>query len=750
MKAIILFAFGLLTVGQLKAQQSGLKPGDEFAIQTTSIETPAVGKKVTGTENYTFQFKVLNITADSTKLECKLVKAKIWQDDRLYRINSDSIRITELNASNLLTQIILLQGPVNVVFNAQGKFMHTEGVDELIKQATQPWHLLDNVLAYQKPNIDGFLSMALNRMFFEVPKEKLSYQSTWTNANTKTTYKVTAIRGSLLDIEPVTQDKNGSLKILLNEVNGLVEDAKLSYTQTGVPDPKHYVSTQNIVYGKADASVIDTAWLNMAIPLSYWSEWFKDKTGEIDSAKTYSYFNKYEPIYKTDPFFVVATLSKANSAKSDGAFQAYRGLLAKTPNKYLAGDYSHLFNKLQWAADVNPDSAYNVIRYFYKDQGFITWLQESFSQAFLNEKHEVASQLIEKLNADKQLGIHSLIYPMYLWTMAKQQPNNAKLLISSYHQFMKMNDVYLHKGNGTRYALLTYKMLINAGKQKEAEKLLEKTTQTLERFKADTLNKNRYTDKNMLAYAYYLRYQSVAKTDSAAALLYLAKAAQYSPQNNKEKTYSSFYDRAFLESKESYGDEYINKLIATGDIETALKLFADNITANPVNLADMQKVYEKYLPNSNFKDFFKNKVVNNWADAPAFELTGIDGKKYALSDYKNKWLVVDFWGTWCGPCREEMPKVNEFNQELVSGKHKGIHLLSVSCYDEAPAVKTFVTNNNYGITVAMSDNVIQKNYKIGGYPSKILISPNGKMIDIPFGTDWQSVIKKFNELYAAN
>jgi thiol-disulfide isomerase/thioredoxin len=367
----------------------------------------------------------------------------------------------------------------------------------------------------------------------------------------------------------------------------------------------------------------------------------------------------------------------------------------------------------------------------------------------LNAEHVVGTDLIEKLNADKKLGIQSQINPMYLWVMAAKDTANPKRLVKTYTQFMKMNDVYMHKGNGARYALLTYKLLAKAGKQKEAGKLLDKTTQTLLRYSVDTLNKNRYTDKNMLAYAYYLQYQSVAKTDSAAALPYLAKAAQYSPQNNKEKTYLSFYDRAFLQSKESYADDFMNRLFANGDTGPALKLFADNITASPFNLDDMQKVYEKHFPGKIFKEFFVNNVVNTWADAPAFELTGIDGKKRSLADYKNQWLVIDFWGTWCSPCREEMPKVNEFNQELMDGKYKGINLLTVACHDTEPVVKKYIEGNSFGIAVAMSDNKIQESYKVGGFPGKILISPNGKMMEITFPSDWQSVIKKFNELYAA-
>lgn len=750
MKYLSLFAFCILSITALHAQKINLKSGDEFAIRMNNTESLVSNSMLISTEDFTFQFKMLGSTVNGYKLECQLLKAKLWKKDKLYRLNTDSLRLTELNYSGLLTQLTLLQRPFTLIISPQGKFVKTEGIEQLIKKVTKLWSLKEDIEQYLQGNIDVFLMSALKPMFFEVPKEKLGYQSAWTNEETKTTYKVTAIRGSLLDIVPVTTQKNWSAKFLLNDVNGLLEDMSSTYSQINVPDAKTYGRTQTIIYGKSTAPAIDTAWLNMAIPLSYWSDVFKNKANEIDLAKVFSYFNLNDKAYEGDPFYTTAKLRFVQGLKGPNSFKNYRALLAKTPNKLLAEERSHLFNKLQWAADINADSAYNVIAYMCKYPNFAEWLQESFAQGFLRVNNLVAMELLEKLKADKKLGIQPLITPMYLWVKAKQQPNNLTLLSKTYDQFMKMNDVNMHKGNGARYALLTYKLLINANKQNEANKLLDKTNQTLERFNADTLNEHRLADRNILAYTYYLKYHLALKTDSISAMQYLSKASQYSPQDKRDQAYTSFYDRVFLNSKESYSDEFINKLLAGGNIDTALKIFADNINANPARLKDMEKLYQKHFADKSFKEFFINNVMRNWKDAPAFELTDIDGKKHALADYKNKWLILDFWGTWCSPCRDEMPKVNAFNQELIEGKHNGIKLLSVACYDNLPSVKKYITNNNFGITTAVSDNLIERNYKVSGFPSKILIAPNGKMIDVVFNSDWVAIIKKLNELYAAN
>jgi thiol-disulfide isomerase/thioredoxin len=747
MKHLITALICLSSFSTLQAQQLKLKPGDEFAMTTHSTQALANEKKPFVIEDYTFQFTTIAATATEYKLQCRLLKAKKWHINPLERVNSDSLRITDLNNSGLLIQLILLQRPFTVYVGSNGQFLRTEGIPELIAEAIKPWHLYDDLLPYQQPNIEGFLTL-LNGVFFELPPQKLTYGATWTNATNKVNYKVSAMRGSLLDVMQVTDDKNTEALFSINDVNGLVENARSSFTQTNVPEAKRFQASETISYGKSAAPAIDTAWLNMAIPMSYWSKWFKNVAGNGDSAKIFAYFRKHDPAFSNDPFYAKKKLSLVQTLKGEYKYREYDKIINKTGNHILANESSHLHNKLQNASSTNADSAYAIIQYFYKTSSFDEWVHQSFAQHFLRES-EVSNQLLALLNADKKPAMQAMVNPLYLWVKSKDQPNNIALLLKAYNRYMRMNDTYMHKGDGARYAILNYKMLLKAGRIKEASKLLDRTTQTLERFNADTLNKYRLADRNILAYAYYLKYQDAVKTDTATALGYLAKAAQYSPLNIADRAYASFYDRVFLDSKESYAEEFMKKLFAMGNTDTALKIFADNITANPGRIDDMQKMFEKQFKDKNFADFFMSNVTAKWPDAPAFELTDLNGKKVSLADHKNKWLAIDFWGTWCSPCRDEMPIIDGFNKELLDGKHTGIELLSIACSDNLNNVKNYITNNNFGIPVVMSDRKVEENYKITGYPTKILISPNGKMIEVP-KADWITVIKKFNKLYAAN
>jgi hypothetical protein len=93
-----------------------------------------------------------------------------------------------------------------------------------------------------------------------------------------------------------------------------------------------------------------------------------------------------------------------------------------------------------------------------------------------------------------------------------------------------------------------------------------------------------------------------------------------------------------------------------------------------------------------------------------------------------------------------MPVVNKFGEEVAAGKYPNVSFLSIACYDTESKVKSYLAANNFALPAAISDGQIEKAYKIAGYPSKIIISPQGKMINVGFGKDWQAVIKSFSAL----
>ena len=130
------------------------------------------------------------------------------------------------------------------------------------------------------------------------------------------------------------------------------------------------------------------------------------------------------------------------------------------------------------------------------------------------------------------------------------------------------------------------------------------------------------------------------------------------------------------------------------------------------------------------------------ATAINFVKTDIDGKTVRLDDYKGKYVLLDFWGSWCGPCRAGNPHLKELYAKY---KGKGLIIIGIanemgaSLSDKIASWKKAVTEdglpwvqvlNNQGIE--QSD--VTNSYKVNAFPTKILLDPSGKIIGRFTGT----------------
>lgn len=111
-----------------------------------------------------------------------------------------------------------------------------------------------------------------------------------------------------------------------------------------------------------------------------------------------------------------------------------------------------------------------------------------------------------------------------------------------------------------------------------------------------------------------------------------------------------------------------------------------------------------------------------------FELQTIDGKTVKLSDYRGKPILLNFWATWCEPCRYEMPFLQQINDTYSS---KGLVLLAVDLTYSLPTetpetVQKFIATFNLTLTVLMdSDKTMAKAYLLTSIPTTFLIDKDG-------------------------
>ena len=113
--------------------------------------------------------------------------------------------------------------------------------------------------------------------------------------------------------------------------------------------------------------------------------------------------------------------------------------------------------------------------------------------------------------------------------------------------------------------------------------------------------------------------------------------------------------------------------------------------------------------------------------APNFTLKDVNGKDVKLSSYNGKVVLVNFWATWCGPCKIEIPWFNEFQQKY---QDKGFVVLGISADDTVEQLKPFVAQYKmtYPVLVGLGrDDVQEALGPVYGLPTTLLISRDGKV-----------------------
>ena len=133
----------------------------------------------------------------------------------------------------------------------------------------------------------------------------------------------------------------------------------------------------------------------------------------------------------------------------------------------------------------------------------------------------------------------------------------------------------------------------------------------------------------------------------------------------------------------------------------------------------------------------KAKFVNGEL-APDFTVTLVDNQKISLSQFKGKYVLLDFWGSWCGPCRAENPALVALVRKYQSSKFvdaSGFEIISIAIETNREQWLSAIAKDdlfwrNHASSVMRFDDPVAASYGIRQIPTKFLINPAGVIIGV--------------------
>lgn len=134
--------------------------------------------------------------------------------------------------------------------------------------------------------------------------------------------------------------------------------------------------------------------------------------------------------------------------------------------------------------------------------------------------------------------------------------------------------------------------------------------------------------------------------------------------------------------------------------------------------------------------------------APNFSLKTLDGKQIELNEYRGKKVILNFWATWCPPCREEMPEMQKFYDDY---KEKNVEILAVNLtYAETKKEKIaeFVEKYSLSFPIPLDEkNTIGKEYRAVSIPTSYFIDEDGIITNFHIGPmDYEFMKAEINKM----
>lgn len=376
-------------------------------------------------------------------------------------------------------------------------------------------------------------------------------------------------------------------------------------------------------------------------------------------------------------------------------------------------------------------------------------IHNTLSQLVIQKRfYNNADNYLEGLIKMNNKGINNIVKPLYWWSKTIHDSDNVQLTKAFEELSQVLGDSSNYESKAERYALLllnepTVQKIIDRDAR---EKLLHTIIRNLETYPNLDLQVNvrkeqliRAWNRYMLAYSYYMLYTCFDYKEE-----YLKKASRYSPDEQDVQVQEAYiYDEGLLTrivGQIGFKKEYQEYLVKNNRTREALVILSEVAFNSPSdeNLKVLKDLYALESPQVSFKEYWHQFINQKSKKSPSLKIEFAEGT-LDLTKNRDHWVYIDVWGTWCGPCVKELPMLQEF---FVKNNQRSNPILKIYTFSfSSQDLTAFMKDNHYTFPVFEIDKKINDDFNVSSYPTKILISPTGNYLKIPYNIDWRMSIK---------
>ena len=195
------------------------------------------------------------------------------------------------------------------------------------------------------------------------------------------------------------------------------------------------------------------------------------------------------------------------------------------------------------------------------------------------------------------------------------------------------------------------------------------------------------------------------------------------------KHLGGLYDKKLMDFIKLNSNQYFSFWVFRMQIATS-----ENINADSLLLFYQNVLYPKYknLLEANFTlEYLKGRTIKINHLAPDFTTIDITGRKISLNQYRGKYVLLNFWATWCGPCVEELPLFNKLRNDYTQEQ---LEMISISCDRKMADLKNGIKKYSLYWTNVYQDQALINKYVISeAIPLTFLIDKDGKLVYMHVG-----------------